>query len=110
MLLLQLRGITRINRLTATDAAKDAILACSGWVDDFQMFSNKMTCLRFEMPAPRAATLTSKLADSKITLDRECLNQAQDISKRDGDMWVTLQLTFLHDEPDLRRVVMSVPG
>jgi hypothetical protein len=108
--LIPLAAITRENRLIATDAAKDAISACGGWIDDFRMFSNKMTSIRFEMPAAQAGLLAETLEHAHVRLDPESHERLQAVAGRDGDVKLTLQITFIHDEPDLRREVLAVPG
>lgn len=107
---IQLSAVTRENRLLAVDAAKDAVSACGGWIDDFQMFSNKMTCIRFEMPAAQGPALAEKLDLARIRLDAEARQRALDAAERAGDVRMSLQITFIHDEPDLRREVLAVPG
>lgn len=102
--------MTRENRLLATDAAKDAITAGGGWIENFQLFSNKMTSIHFEMPADALPAFIERLAALRMQLDEDALVRARDASRASGDLRVTLQITFIHDEPDLRREVLAVPG
>lgn len=108
--MLHLICVTRENRLVATDAAKDAIAECGGWIDDFQLFSNKMTCIRFWMPETGAARLLEGLGRAGIRADTDTVTAVSGLAGSNADTYMTLQITFIHDEPDLRREVLAVPG
>lgn len=107
---IQIAAITRENRLTATDVAKDAIAACGGWIEDFQLFSNKMTCIRFELPAAALPALTGRLVEAHIRVDADASACPDGAPPPSADVRVALQITFIHDEPDFRREVLAVPG
>lgn len=107
-----LSAVTRRNRLTVTDAAKEAVSASGGWIDDFHLYSNKMICLRCQIPAAGLERLCIQLETSGIHLDEESRQRSAAFKTVGGEKEIatTLQLTFITDEPDLRREVPSVPG
>lgn len=107
---IQLTAVTRQNRLIATDATKDAIVAADGWIDDFHMYSNKMTCIRCQLPAAALPRLCALLDQAGIRVDVESRSKAEALSTSPLDAYATLQLSFVHDEPDLIREVPAIPG
>jgi len=107
-----LAAITRRHRLAATDTAKEAISASGGWIDDFHMYSNKMICIRCQIPAAGMERLCTRLEADGIRLDEDSLRRSATLTAEGGGKEVStaLQLTFITDEPDLRREVPAVPG
>ncbi len=109
MRFLQLSATTRVQRHDATARAEDLIHRCGGWIVDFSLFSNIMTVLRFELPVARLAEVARGLAEADIHLDEQS-QEALRAMTGEGDVFGTLQLTFIHGEPDLRREVPPIPG
>lgn len=113
-LFLRLATVTRRDRHLATDQVADAVSAAGGWIDGHNQFSNKMTTLRFTLPASGLELLRRRLADIALGLTEETA-AALDMAIAAGhdperEVSASFQLTFIHDEPDLRIDIPAVPG
>lgn len=111
---LRLNGATRADRLTCTAKIREIIVAeCHGWIGDFYQYSNTSFCLHFEIPAESLPILRDALtaAGSGFGSDAErayrCLSNVVVNSEA---IVCTLQITFIHNEADLRRSIPAVPG
>lgn len=112
---LRLSAVTRADRHRMIEAAKDAIGAGGGWILDFRLFSNLSINIVFELPNRRAADLLVRLEALDWKFDEEgrrdllaCNEQAATIEPY--DIGGTLQITFIHDQPDLHIPVPAIPG
>lgn len=81
-----------------------------GWVDDVRMYSNIMTTVSFTTKEDKIVSLLNVLSAKHLRaqLDRhdvQILNGPRS-NERSG----SLQITFVHNEPDLKRDVIAVPG
>lgn len=104
-----LHAITRRERHAVTTEAMDLIAALGGWVDDARMFSNTMTTIRFHLAESRLEDLRSRLCEGGLptTIAGGELRRSP---SADRERAGSLQITFVHDEGDLRHEVPSVPG
>jgi hypothetical protein len=116
---LRLNGATRGSRHEMISLVREAILAGGGYVLDFHMFSNAAICINFEVPVGNIGRLYSSLRGTGLSLSREShelLGGCRDeLNKLDegaeaANVAGTLQITFVHDEPDLRLEVPPIPG
>ena len=83
--------------------------ALGGWLGDATLFSNHAASLRLHLPVEALPALAPAIGAAGATLAPE--GQGALAPRGAGDEAVVLvNLTFLHDEPDLRRDVPSVPG
>lgn len=108
MAIVMLSAVTRVERKAATSFVFDAVNRLGGWIDDVHMYSNLMNTIRFTLPAGAFTDLVAALEAEAILVEPHAgLGELRDpAAERMG----TLQLTFIHDEPDLKREVPSVPG
>ena len=108
MAVFQLSAVTKQERNAATTAVMDTIMAQGGWVEDVHLFSNIMTTVNFVMPANQIAGFVAALNGHGIHAE----GAAPDSLKAVGDTETrcSLQLTFIHNEPDLKREIPQVPG
>lgn len=106
--LFMIEASTRRERKEATSLAFDCINRLGGWIDDSHMFSNIMNNIRFTIRDDRLEPLLNALKAEAITIDPwpDALIAAPSGQERSG----MLQLTFVHNEPDLRRDIPAVPG
>ncbi len=110
--LLQLNGFTRVERLKSVARLRDAIIDSHGWVTDFHQFSNLSICLQFEIPIEHLPLLSEALLDAGVKLSSKSAAILYSIGPEmaTGPVQCTLQVLFIHNEPDLRRKVLAVPG
>lgn len=109
---LKINASTRTDRNLITSHAKEAILQSGGWVLDFTLFSNISICINFEIASARMDELRAKLNQLDLRLGRQSQQALKNCRDKpvEGDITGTLQITFIHDEPDLRRDIPAIPG
>jgi hypothetical protein len=100
--MLRLSGSTRRERNAALSEAEGAIASCGGWVTDHHLFSNQMATLNFFLPVSRSGALARALTELGITLHGDV---PEHVGEGDKEVFGLLSITFLHNEPDLRRDV-----
>lgn len=110
---LLLNGVTRLERQAAISATSKVVQAGGGWIDDVHLFSNVAVNLRCAIPVAGVAILAEGLGNLPLGLnhdDMALLARAGSQVPAGQELEFSLQITFVHDEPDLRRLVPSVPG
>jgi hypothetical protein len=110
--LLQLNGFTRVDRLTSVGRLRDAIIDSHGWVTNFHEFSNLSICIEFEIPIEHLPLLAEALLAAEVKLKPKTESSLFSFGSEmaSGPIQCTLQVLFIHNEPDLRRKVLAVPG
>jgi len=108
MAIIMLSAVTRVERKEATSFVFDAVNRLGGWIDDVHMYSNLMNTIRFTLPAGAFADLVAALEAVGIAV--KPMDGLGEIRDPAAERMATLQLSFIHDEPDLRRDVPAVPG
>ena len=108
-----MNGVTSADRHEVTAAVDKAILASEGWVVDHTLFSNIAITLRLSLPMGKLDDFKRRVAEAGVRLD-DASQGSSCATTRDEDgeteITVSLNVTFIHDEPDLRRTVPAVPG
>jgi hypothetical protein len=93
--------------------------ASGAWVIDVKLFSNVSVCFNFEIPSSRTAQLREALAAIELHLTKESDDSFASLLEhhesdagglQEPDIAGTLQITFIHNEPDLRIEVPQIPG
>lgn len=116
---LQLSAVTRVNRQEMISRVKEAILHGGGYILDFHLFSNTAICINFEVSVGNIENLYSSLTKTGLHLSQESHDLLADYCGRPEepgedskatDVAGTLQITFIHNEPDLRIECPPVPG
>ncbi|MEI2384314.1 hypothetical protein [Breoghania sp. JC706] len=109
-----LAGVTRTNRHQVSADINDAVMGVGGWIKSHTLFSNIATTFHFALPPDRLSTLRERMIEAGVRLDEESIAKLDAISKeptsQPDEISASLNLTFIHAEPDLRRDVPSVPG
>jgi hypothetical protein len=89
------------------------------WITDCHPFSNVSLSLSFEMSGSAAATALAtgfwenRLQQAGLQVSAACLAEVRDTIARcapDALLGGTVQITFFHQESDLRIPVPAVPG
>lgn len=106
----QMNAVAAGDRLAKTAAAKEAILAEGGFVTEFHEFSNVSVCLMFEVPAERAVALAGRWRGAGLVLAASSDRQLAEWGDSAGTLTGSLQIAFVHDEPDLKMRIPAVPG
>ena len=110
---LQLSGFTRADRIQMTNRVSEAINQAGAWITDFHLYSNILICINFEVPISNLGRLAASVQETGLYLSQESLEQlilAYDSTLKDKELVGTLQITFIHNEPDLLREIPAVPG
>ena len=115
---LRFNAHTRLDRHLTISRAKEALQSC-GSILDLHIFSNLSICLRFELPVGKIDRLHDSLHETGLKLSEESerlfascrrgLEQLDEEAKA-SEVTGTLEITFIHDEPDLRIEVPPIPG
>lgn len=108
MRILMLTAVTRRERKEATSFVFDTVNALGGWIDDVQMYSNVMNTIRMTLAAGAYPALIAALRDGGIAVEAPPADPPG--IQPEAERMATLQITFIHDEPDLKREVPAVPG
>ncbi len=93
--------MTKMDRNAAILEVREAIYGSGGWIEDQVFFSNKAANIRFEMSGDALGKFQSSLHERKLTPHLEGslpIGQGSDVKG-------SVALTFVHQEPDLRRDV-----
>ena len=115
---LRLNAVTRGDRHETITRAERAIQEC-GFVTDFHMFSNQSISLNFELAVGKVGTLYGLLQDTGLKFSEESRRLLENFQRgmeqlnaeaRASEVTGTLQITFFHEEPDLRIEVPPIPG
>jgi hypothetical protein len=105
---------TKAERLSTIDSINESISQCGGWVDDVHFYSNIAVALRCFIPAERSADFSLGLIELGLVFDVKAiieeLNLMRPALPAKEDILFSINITFFHDEPDLRRHIPSVPG
>jgi hypothetical protein len=116
---LRINAVTRADRHRTIPALRDAVAESGGWITDFHLFSNASVCINFELPLRHAARLGDSLKRLDLRLTAESVEALNALGGRaarpealdaDEEIPGTLQVTFVHNEPDLRIEVPPIPG
>ena len=116
---LRINAVTRADRHQTIALLRDAVSASGGWITDFHLFSNTSICINFEIPLRHAPRLRDSLKRLELRLTAESEDELKALSLRaeqaveraaDEEITGTLQVTFVHNDPDLRIEVPPIPG
>lgn len=114
-----LNTFTRDDRNEMINRANQVISKSGGWLLDHKMFSNKTINLIFEIAQGNLGNLLPSLEESKFKIideSRVLLKSfAQDVMQLkpealDKTVIGTLQVTFMHNDPDMRIENPPIPG
>jgi hypothetical protein len=105
-----LSAITDRERNSVTTIVFDCISNLGGWVNDVRMYSNIMTNVSFTLAENKIQPFLDALATNdlhaRLERDDKNISSSPRAIERNG----SIQITFVHNEPDLKRHVPAVPG
>lgn len=109
---LRLDGFTKTERIQMTARVSEAISQAGAWITDFHQYSNILICINFKVPSANLEKFATTLLQTGLHLSQESMNQliADDSTQKEKELVGTLQITFVHNEPDLSLEVPAVPG
>ena len=107
---IRLEGFTRIGRHEMMAKLRDAFQAAKADLLDFQMFSNTAVSLSFEVRGDRLGELGSALFSTGLALDDESVECLRLANSAVEPVSGSLNVTFIHNDPDLRIPVPPIPG
>lgn len=113
ILFLRINGFTRENRHEMIWRVKNAVNEANGWITDFHQFSNVSLCINFEIEAGNVARLNESLRETNLILEeksRQAFEEVIAAGRKAARVFGTLQITFIHNEPDLRIECPPIPG
>lgn len=107
-----INAVTRVNRDEMIARVRTAMTASGAWVIDVKLFSNISVCFNFEMPASQTERLRDALAATDLHLTKESHASIANLLQcgSTGDVRGSLQITFIHNDPDLKIEVPRIPG
>jgi len=109
----QLNGFSRSERNEVISSASEAVQKGGGWIEDVVFFSNVAVNLRCVVMSAATARLMEELTTIGLGLTRDdmaALHRATTGLSDVEELRFSLQITFVHDEPEMRRHIPSVPG
>lgn len=114
---LRLNATTWEDRHRVIESAKDAIAGNGGWILDFKFFSNVSVMISFELPQQNIMAFRDALSKMELQLSESGLVAIGELAEQEtapaelpACLNATLQITFIHNEPDLRIPVPMIPG
>lgn len=116
---IRLSASTRGDRNQTIWQVSEAVSNSGGYILDHQIFSNISICFRFELPARNIDRLHAALAlpDLRLSIESERLisiwsNEKEELELESQGTAIagSLQITFIHDDPDLRITIPAIPG
>ncbi|KGF68606.1 hypothetical protein LL06_15395 [Hoeflea sp. BAL378] len=116
--LLMLSAVTRTNRHAAMRGIDDIVVSLGGWIEGHTLFSNIAATFRFVLPASALASFAGRVDALGVHIDQAGLAALAARSPAGGEeneageaeVAGALSVTFVHDEPDLRREIPAIPG
>ncbi|WP_417413521.1 hypothetical protein [Hoeflea sp.] len=118
--LLMLSAVTRANRHMVMQQVNDIVVSCGGWIEGHTLFSNIAATFRFVLPQAGLAAFAEQVNAAGVHIDAAGLAavaqraavpaEEPDAAAASYEVAGALSVTFVHDEPDLRREIPAVPG
>lgn len=107
-------GVARAGRHQVTADVSDAISGTGGWIINHALFSNISIAIQFSLPSQGLGEFQDRVAAAGVRLDADSMDKMQAAARKYAakpmDITASLNITFKHDEPDLRREIPAVPG
>ena len=92
---------------------RNMAMACITGCVPFNFFSNISIAVRSFVPSSNAVDFCRRLAGAGLIVDIEGIDELAMAMRENApafELLCQLNVTFFHDEPDVRRTIPSVPG
>lgn len=111
--ILRINGSTKQDRLQVIDELNKALTASGGWTLDYKMFSNASINILFEISLRDVSKLLLELKMINVRITDQSISLLEEVSQSQAplsegeiyDITGTLQVTFIHNEPDIKNPV-----
>ncbi len=107
-------GITNKDRHQVIADVSKAISSNGGWIVNHEMYSNIAVMIRFNIEPKELAGWREGICVAGVRLDPETIQTLEDRinheTDRDEEVACSLNVTFIHNEPDVRQPIPAVPG
>jgi hypothetical protein len=113
MLFLRINGLTRENRHEVLSHVKQAVSDGNGWITNFYQYSNLSVCINFEIELKNVAKLNKEIRKTNLLISDEtekAFAELMMMPESSEEIFGTIQIGFVHDEPDLRIECPPIPG
>lgn len=108
--ILMLAAVTKTNRHAVMAIVNDAVMALGGWIAGHELYGNMVTVFKFDLAPKVLPALAERLDATEIRLDAASRAAIAEAGETAAEVPCSLNVTFIHDEPDMRREVPAVPG
>ncbi len=98
MKLFRIEIVTQMERNLALQLLTDIISTHEGWIVNHQLFSNIAASIVFELPSDKMKDLCVSIESAGFKTDSD-----ESFSVKTKEIRGSLAITFIHDEPDLKR-------
>ena len=99
--MIQLEAVTSRDFHASIADVSAAITGYGGWITNHQFYSNTMAMIAFEIPTNKMAAFIDRLDESHISTRDVAIPTTSAAQEIKGQ----INITFLHNNPDLRRPV-----
>ena len=108
--ILMLAAVTKTNRPAVMAIVNDTVMALGGWITVHNLYGNMVAVFHFELAPGKLAALAERLDAEAIRLDDASRAAIAGPDQTAEGIPCALNVTFIHDEPDVKREVPAVPG
>ncbi len=112
----RLNASTKRDRHESMALVRESFANHNGWILDVHLFSNISANLHFEIDLAHLYKVVAMLEEAGVRFtsrSHRFLVEHKPMACDDSESVEctgTLQVTFIHNDPDLRRVIPAVPG
>lgn len=107
---LQLNAVASGDQLQSAARARQALAVAGAWILNHHSFSNLSISISFAIEPARLPRLIAELDSAGISLMASSRARASEVAAIPGELQASLQITFFHNQPDLRDHIPAVPG
>lgn len=111
---LMMSGVSKEGRPQVTSTVSVTSSATGGWVISHTLFSNIAITIQFSLPEQKLGEFQDHAIAAGVRLDNDSLAKIRKVIERNAprtaEFTTSLNITFMHNEPDLRQEIPAAPG